>query len=83
MYKHYYPKPNGGNPQSDNVASVYRFHDSVAMHLPGGETVYMTQRAASILAARLRDYSRSVRTEKFGDSPLGTAHIRLDSGDLQ
>lgn len=62
------------------AASVHRFHDYIALSLPGtGETCYIPADAARKLARALNRYARSVEKEKFFESALGTATIPLSN----
>ena len=66
-----------------NNASVHRFHDRVALSLPGsGETVYLEPKEAAKLAKLLTEGARSVRNETFGQSNFGTHEIPLNGNPL-
>ncbi len=69
--------PQKSNPPG--VISAYRFHDSAALNLPGGATLYLTATAARRLARALNRVAASCQGESFGDSKVGTIHIAPDA----
>lgn len=64
-------------------AQVHRFHDRVALSLPGaGETVYLEPKEAAKLARALSGGARNIKAQKFVDSDFGTVEIPLNGNPL-
>lgn len=61
------------------MAQVHRFHDSVALYIGTGETVYLTHDQAQQLGRALIDCAHDVWKVPFGKSDIGT--VRVDIGD--
>jgi hypothetical protein len=57
------------------MAQVHRFHDKVAVHVGGGETVYFTPKAARKLAKAMNAAARSCDRESFQDAPPLTVQV--------
>jgi hypothetical protein len=57
------------------MMNVYRFHELAALNPPQGDTFYLTEREAVLLSAALMRVARSINTEKFSTSALGTIAI--------
>lgn len=60
----------------NNIASVHRFGDKVAVSVGDGSTTYLTPQQAKKLAKALNACAKSVLTEKFVDSHFGTVEIQ-------
>ena len=58
-----------------SIASVHRFHDTVAAHVGKGATTYLTTKQARALARALYAGARSVENEAFANSSFGTVTI--------
>lgn len=59
-------------------ASLHRFHDFVALSLPGnGETLYLNSKEAKELAKALNKIAKSVTSEGFIESTVGTITVSL------
>lgn len=59
-------------------ASLHRFGDYAALSLPGkGETKYFTAQEAKALAKALNKIAKSIATERFTDSTVGTITVQL------
>ena len=64
------------------TASVHRFRNLVALYVPGlDETVYLSHQEAGKLARALNKAARSVRSETFLNSQVGTLEIPLARTD--
>ena len=51
---------------------IHRFHDTVAISLGTGETLYVDPYTARTIAAAIKDAADDVDAVKFTDSVLGT-----------
>jgi hypothetical protein len=59
-------------------ASLHRFHEFVALSLPGkGETLYFNAKEAKELAKALNKIAKSIDTESFLESEVGTITVAL------
>lgn len=62
-----------------HIARVYRFHNKIAVHLAGGETVYLNQYQAEELSTALAscaDECDPTSAISFQDSEFGTVEIK-------
>lgn len=57
------------------MAQVHRFRDSVAVHIGGGDTVYLSPKNARKLARAINAAARSCDCESFAESPPLTVEI--------
>ena len=62
------------------MTQVYRFHDSVAVHLGKGETVYLRPIDARKLAIALNAAQLDCLSCKFTESTLGTVSFDTPDG---
>jgi len=61
-------------------ASIYRFGESVAMHLPVDGTCYLTAADARRIARALNAAARNIAAEpKFSHSTFGTIEVPLSN----
>lgn len=57
---------------------VHRFHDRVAVSLPGGDTKYLTAKEARQLARAMNRCAWDISTTpKFSESHFGTTEVEL------
>ena len=59
----------------NNIASVHRFGDKVAIYISNGSTTYLTAKQARALSRALRACAKSVVDEKFVDSSFGVQEV--------
>lgn len=65
---------------SNTTAHVHRFHDRVALSLPGkGETVYLTPAEAAQLASLLNAYAHDAERYPFAESTLRGHDLALSN----
>jgi hypothetical protein len=62
---------------------THRFHDSVALHIGDGQTVYLRTVDARKLSAAINRIARSIERESFGNSANGLTfeHTAPDGRD--
>lgn len=61
-------------------ASIHRLHDYVVISLPGkGETLYLTAKEAKGIAKALNKAAKSVTSEGFIESTVGTITVALSN----
>ena len=61
--------------KGNTMAQVHRFHDSVAVHVGKGETVYFSAKDARKLARALHAVALSCERESFAESRGLTVHV--------
>lgn len=61
----------------NKMASIYRFHDTVAVYMGTGATVYLSPAEARKIARALNANARDIGERKFTESTLGTTEIQL------
>jgi len=58
------------------IASVHRFHDTVAVYIGMGETIYLSAKEAAALARALNACSRDIKKSSFVNSEFKTTDIK-------
>lgn len=66
-----------GTDPKEAAASVYRFGDCVALHMPGAPTTYLSWKEAGELARAVNRVKRNIATCKFTDSNVGTEVVTI------
>jgi len=56
--------------------SLHRFHNTVAIYLGDGETIYLTPKEARKIAAGLFKFARDIETKDFSDSQVHTIDLK-------
>lgn len=59
----------------ETIASVHRFHDTVAVYMGTGETVYLDVEQAATLAAAIQKCKRDIFSNGFTDSKFQKVSI--------
>lgn len=67
-----------GNRSGENIASVHRFHESVAARLGDGSTTYLTAMQARYFAEALLLAAASCESESFVFSNVGTISVPVE-----
>ena len=63
---------------TQNIASIHRFGESVAVHVGDGQTVYLSRHQAAVLSDALARCARNIADKSFADSEFGTINIGRD-----
>ena len=69
------PVDNKRGYKMEHVGQLYRFHDTVAIWLKTGETVYLHHNEAVDLAQAIRECCLDIRTQKFYKSSFAIQDI--------